>query len=115
MRRAIYAVMIATFFPAGILLAAGPFDGDWKGSSRFKKGCPTEEMTLKIADGAVTGERIIAGGNPGKLGGHVAPDGKLVGNHGRLTGEFSGNSATVLFHTDEKSCSDFTFMLDKVK
>ena len=117
MRRAIYAVIIATSFQAGTVLAAGSFDGQWKGKSHSERagGCPTEEMTLNIADGAITGERILPGGSPGNIAGHVAPDGKVTGNHGRLTGEFSGDKATVIYHTDEVKCPDHTFSLDKVK
>ena len=109
------ALALAILFQAGTIYAAGPFDGEWKGQNRPKKGCATEEMTLNIADGAVSGERIIGGGSPGKIVGHVAPDGTVKGNRGRLTGEFSGDKATVVFHTDEKSCADLTFFLDKVK
>jgi len=115
MWRIFFAVVIGTLLQVGIAFAAGPFDGEWKGSSRPKKGCATEEMALKITDGAVSGERVIGGGSPGKIGGRVTPDGTLKGNHGRLTGEFSGDKATVVFHTDEKSCADLTFSLDKVK
>jgi len=115
MSRTFLAVTIATVFQAGIVFAAGPFDGEWKGSFRGAGGqCRTQEMTLTITDGKITGRRDIPAMGSRNFGGMIASDGTITGAGGRLEGKVSGDTATVLFHADPP-CGVITFPLQKVK
>ena len=117
MSRISLVVAIAVFLQSEAVLSASPFDGEWKGTSRGKGASCTEEMTLTIADGKVTGHRVIPAQRtinlPGKI--TITSDGKLTGAGGRLKGKASGATAAVTFHTDSSSCGDISFVLRKVK
>ena len=110
-----FAVMIGTLFQVGMVFAADPFDGEWKGTSRGKGGCRTEEMTMVITDGKITGHRDIPAMGSTNFGGKITSDGTITGAGGRLKGNASGDTAAVTFHTDSKECGDIDFPLKKAK
>ena len=115
MNRTLLAVIIGTLLPMTTVFAAGPFDGEWKGSFRGAGGqCRTQEMTLTITDGKITGRRDIPAMGSRNFGGMIASDGTITGAGGRLEGKVSGDTATVLFHADPP-CGVITFPLQKVK
>lgn len=116
MRRTFSAVVIGTLFPMAIAFAAGPFDGEWKGSFRGAGGqCRPQEMTLTVTDGKITGHRDIPAMGSRNFGGKITPDGTITGAGGRLKGEASADTGAVTFHTDIKECGDINFPLKNVK
>lgn len=115
MNRTLLAVMVGTLLPMTTIFAAGPFDGEWKGSFRGAGGqCRPQEMTLTVTDGKLTGHRDIPAMGSRNFGGMIASDGTITGAGGRLEGKVSGDSAVVMFHADPP-CGVITFPLQKVK
>ena|SRR5579863_1079058 len=75
------------------VLAAGPYDGTWQGSSAAQRGYCQGAFTLTIVDGKVTGTRQSAT-ITNKIVGTVDPDGTFHGTVSGLpvTGKFNQNS-----------------------
>jgi len=75
------------------VLAAGPYDGTWQGSSAANRGYCQGNFTLTIVDGKVTGTRTGAQ-ITNHIVGKVAPDGTFTGTLGNIpmTGKFDQNS-----------------------
>ena len=115
MRLTFFAVVIVTLFQASTVFAAGPFDGEWKGSFRGAGGqCRPQEMTLTVTDGKITGHRDVPAMGSRNFGGKITSDGTITGAGGRLEGKVSGDTGSVLFHAD-RPCGDINFPLKKVK
>jgi hypothetical protein len=88
---------------AAVAKAAGPFDGDWKGSASGislaaggSRGC-VGEIVAKVNGNSVTGTTKIQRLNPVSWQGTIAPDGTFSTSGGQFTGKFAGNSFTGTF------------------
>lgn len=102
------AVALVAFLvlAVGAARAAGPFDGDWKGSgSADGIGCHDNDFTLTVTNGTVTG--VLARqrtSNTFPIQGTVAADGafagRIIGETGTLPmrGKFTGTSFAGGFH-----------------
>ena len=120
MRRMFVAIGLATVVQFGMALAAGPFDGSWKGTTSrgpYVGGgtCPSIDMTLTVVDGKVTGKTLGAAVT-GAFSGDVAADGtfKGISSYSKpLEGKFSGDTATGTYQTVD--CGMVTFSLQRAK
>ncbi len=99
-------------------VAAGPFDGQWKGEAppTKKEACVRMDITLTVADNIVTGQ---GGGLSTKydISGKIAPDGSFQGMLGReaFVGKFAGGSFDGVFHTPIQYCPKREVHLERVK
>ena len=109
--RIAFGLAVGTMLLAGLALAAGPFDGTWKGTvSQVGAGrgvaCPEGILTATIADGKMTGTHV-SGKYTFQFRGTVQPDGTLAGgmmaNVYPLTGKFAGSDFTGSYQS--KECS----------
>jgi len=80
------------------VLAAGPYDGTWQGSSSAMRGYCQGNFTLTIVNNKVSGTRT-ASQVTNKIVGTVAPDGTFTGTLSNIpmTGKFDQNSFSGSF------------------
>jgi hypothetical protein len=114
------AVSLVALSLAVSALAAGPFDGQWKGGSPAMtklindKCIHSLDITITIADGAVSG---VAHGGYGDhpISGKVGPDGSFRGelSGGLFTGTFSNGGFTGSFHTGAQGCAERSVNLQR--
>lgn len=105
----------ALVLEAGVAMAGGPFDGQWKGSSDGIRGtCMGADIVMTVADGKATGELEARMGKP-PVGGTVAADGKFTGRAGAapLTGKFEGDN--FIGTLDTKICGQRPVRMRRVK
>jgi hypothetical protein len=96
--RVAFGLVLGTMLLAGSAVAAGPFDGTWKGETSAvnmarNQGCPVATLNATIADGKLTG-LFSDGQNKYPFKATVQADGTLVDAFmGRvpLTGKITGN------------------------
>jgi len=108
------------FFLAATLLsfnaahAAGPYDGEWKGTAVTRPPCNMGEIALSVADNKVSGEARFPRGTP-HIAGVVADDGKFDGSvgHWRFTGIFKDDAFSGSFSTVGRC--DMTVTLTRAK
>jgi hypothetical protein len=111
-RRIALALALALAFCSQLALAAGPFDGQWKGGAPGQAKSLSEkclhplDITVAVADGAVSGT-AHGGYGDHPISGKVGPDGAFTGtlSGGEFTGTFSGDSFTGGFHTGFPGCA----------
>jgi hypothetical protein len=91
-------------------VAAGPFDGHWKGdasgSSKTGGSRGVGEIAADVNGDSVTGTVKIANNAPRPFKGTVGPDGTFSTPGGVITGKFSGNSFTGAF-PDGPACNNW--------
>lgn len=94
-RGTIVAISVATVFPIALALAAGSFDGTWKGPVTYTTRCGAgADMEWVITDNELSGQ--LMGAQTQKYTGTVSSDGKV-----RLTvSNTSNNSRTAKFEED---------------
>ena len=106
MKRYALGVGLGTFMLAASALAAGPFDGNWKGSvpATGSRGasCPEGTLTATITDGKLTGIHQ-ASKYTFNFKGTVQSDGTFQGSMSSypLTGKFTGNDFTGNYQSKE--------------
>jgi hypothetical protein len=104
MKRLMIAIL-AVLLPLGMAFAAGPYDGTWTGPVNGSgTHCPPGAITMRIADGRITGNIRLSNGTV-RLDGTVAADGSATasynyvsnGTSGTVSGKFSGGQFTGTF------------------
>src|SRR5690348_1962407 len=105
----IFRLCLGTILLASSALAAGPFDGTWKGTVTpvaLGRGvtCPEGVLTATITDGKMTGTHV-SGKYTFTFKGTVQPDGTLVqgmmANVYPITGRFTGSEFTGSYQSTE--------------
>jgi hypothetical protein len=116
-RRGALALALALAFCSQLALAAGPFDGQWKGNSPPNgKSCKSIDINVTIANGLASGQAVTSVGNFAVTG-TARPDGSFSGTLGTsaFTGTFAGDHFDGSFHTPYPSCPVRTVSLDRAK
>lgn len=115
MGRAFPAVMFAALFQVAAAFAAGPFDGQWHGSSQYSGCRGLGTFDLKAADEQATGKAEYKGISA-SISGAISADGSFNGSIGSgmtMTGKFAGDSFTGTFTSP--NCGMANVTLERVK
>jgi len=98
MRRALFTAFLVVLLSGGTALAAGPFDGSYKGGAPSVCRLGQTIVVLTVANGRVSGTSAWSNGKVA-VEGRVAADGSFHGTIGgeRFEGKFEGNSFTASY------------------